>query len=157
MFTKHSEGLRLKTYPDNGAYSIGYGHRSEAIEADTVWTEQQAENAFEWDIQQAGESVSKLVKVPLTQGQFDCLCDFVFNEGAGKLHGSMLLAALNQGNYARVPLELYRKDPETGEEHGWIFVGGQKSEGLIARRQGEISFWNGSIPTETQQAEEAHA
>lgn len=142
-FTKHSEGLELKAYPDNGAFSIGYGHRSPAITATTVWTEQQCENAFEWDIQQAAEVVTRLVKVTLNQGQFDCLCDFVFNEGAGRFQGSMLLAALNQGNFSRVPWELYHED-EDGAQHGWIFDGGLVDNGLVARRKGEIEFWDGT-------------
>lgn len=156
-FTKQSEGLALKAYPDNGAYSIGYGHRSDAITAETVWTAEQAENAFEWDMQQVAVEIAKFVKVPLTQGQFDCLCDFTFNEGSGRLEGSMLLSALNVGNYARVPLELYRVDPETGEEHGWIFAGGKKDEGLIARRKGEIEFWNGGCPIQSAAVQEATA
>jgi lysozyme len=52
--------------------------------------------AIVWGAEQA---VQRLVKVPLTQGQFDALVDFCFNLGAGKLATSTLLKELNCRRY----------------------------------------------------------
>jgi lysozyme len=50
-------------------------------------------------VQSAEEAVSRLVKVPLTQRQFDALTDFAFNLGGGRLASSTLLKDLNAGRY----------------------------------------------------------
>jgi len=42
---------------------------------------------------------------------------------------------------AQVPYQLYHENPD-GSEHGWIFVEGKPSAGLIARRQREIALFN---------------
>lgn len=141
-FTKHSEGCRLTAYPDNGACSIGYGHRG--VPEGTVWTQEQCDTAFEQDIAEKAALVGRYVAVQLTQGQFDALCDLFYNEKLTELIGSRLLATINAGRYNAVPEQLYRVDPETGEAHGWILSEGKPNKGLIARRQGEIAFWNGS-------------
>lgn len=51
------------------------------------------------DVAVAEAVVQRLVKVPLTQGQFDALVDFVFKLGGGRLASSTLLRNLNAGKY----------------------------------------------------------
>ena len=51
------------------------------------------------DLLDAEMSVTRLVRVALTQGQFDALVDFCFNVGMGKLAASTLLKYLNAGQY----------------------------------------------------------
>lgn len=133
-WTAHCEGCQLTAYPDNGAFSIGYGHRG--VPEGTTWTEQQAEENLDDDLYGAAYAVSVLVKVPLTQGQFDALADFVYNLGSGKLAGSTLLRLLNNGEYDRVPAELRR----------WKYADGEVSQGLIQRRSGEVVLWEGGDP-----------
>lgn len=145
---KHCEGCSLKAYWDVSGYAIGYGHHGSDVEKNTVWTQEEADAALETDAGNAGDAIKHCVKVPLTQGQFDCLVDFTYQFGAGTLFSSLLAARLNMGNYAQVPGELYRVDPVNGEQHGWIFVNGRVSPGLVARRQGDIVLWNGGNPLE---------
>ena len=133
---KHSEGLTLIAKNDNGKCSIGYGHRG--VPEGTVWTQEQAEAAFESDVAIAAKAVSSMVHVPLTQGQFDALTDFTFNLGAGDLHSSTLLSLLNQGRYDDVPAQLMR----------WDHIGQEISAGLEARRKGDVILWNGGNPLE---------
>jgi lysozyme len=45
-------------------------------------------------------TVNNLVKVPLTQNQFDALVSFVFNIGGGAFSKSTLLRKLNEKDYA---------------------------------------------------------
>ena len=64
--------------------------------------------------------MARLVKVELTQGQFDALVDFCFNVGSGKLAGSTLLNDLNAGEYGAAGEQLLR----------WDHVGVQEMAGL---------------------------
>jgi lysozyme len=81
------------------------------------------------------QELARLVKVPLTQGQFDALVDFVFNLGAGRLSGSTLLKYLNGGHYVDACFQLGNWD------HG--LEAGKEVElaALKARRQAEQALW----------------
>ena len=98
---KRSEGFRSHTYLDvNGFPTIGYGHRilpSESFPGPIAET--QANDLLASDLRVAEQDVVRLVKVPLTQGQFDALVDFCFNLGGGRLACSTLLKVLNGGRY----------------------------------------------------------
>jgi lysozyme len=125
-----------------GFLTVGYGHKLASGESFRSVTEAEAENILCEDMKIAVDAVNRLVKVELNQGQFDCLCDFTFNMGQGKLADSTLLKKLNSGDYACVPYELYHLDPD-GTPHGWILAGGKVLEGLVNRRKAEIALWNG--------------
>jgi len=131
---KRSEGFRSDTYNDvNGFPTIGYGHRLLDHESfsDGI-TEAQAAGILATDVRSAEQAVARLVKVPLTQGQFDALVDFCFNLGVGRLASSTLLKALNGGRYADAAEQLLR----------WDIVGGEENAGLKARREAEFALWH---------------
>jgi lysozyme len=94
---KKSEGFRSQTYMDvNGFPTIGYGHRLLHPESfPGKISEAQAAEMLISDVRDAEQAVKRLVKVQLTQGQFDALVDFCFNLGAGRLASSTLLKILN--------------------------------------------------------------
>jgi lysozyme len=73
--------------------------------------------------------VNSLVKVPLSQNQFDALCSFVFNVGTRNFEYSTLLQKLNVGNYAGAAEQFKQWDKVT--------LDGQlvPSTGLLRRRQ----------------------
>jgi len=71
--------------------------------------------------------------VPLSQGQFDALVDFVFNLGSGRLASSTLLKILNAGRYADAAEQLLR----------WDQAGGKECPPLKARREAELALWQG--------------
>lgn len=135
---ERSEGFRSKTYFDMAGFpTIGYGHRLEPHESfpDGV-SETEAEVILRWDVHQAELEVARLVKVPLTQGQFDALVDFVFNLGSSRLASSTLLLDLNAGNYDAAATELLR----------WDHAGNHEVDALKARRQAEYQLWkSGSL------------
>jgi lysozyme len=88
-------------------------------------------------------SVSRLLSVPVTQGQFDALCSFAFNVGAWEngLSTSTLLRKLNQGDVQGAG----------GEFSRWVYatVGGEKKrlQGLVRRREAEAKlFRTGQYP-----------
>ena len=101
LVAKH-EGLELEVYLDTkGIPTIGIGHRILPGEDFTGGiTEAQAYELFRADAAEAIEAINQLVKVPLTQNQFDALVDFVFNIGQGHFAKSTLLHCLNASLYA---------------------------------------------------------
>jgi lysozyme len=132
---KRSEGFKSHTYIDAAGFpSIGYGHRLDPREHyPNGISETEAEVILLWDVHEAEQAVERLVKVSLTQGQFDALVDFTFNLGSARLSGSTLLRELNQGRYDLAANELLR----------WDHCGADELASLKARRQAERSLWLG--------------
>lgn len=135
---KDSEGLRLKAYQDTGdVWTIGYGHTSAAgglkvYEGLTI-TSAQAEQLLKDDLTRMTYPVIKrLVKVDLTQGQFDALCSFIYNLGEGQVSTSTLLKLLNAKDYKGAADQFGR----------WIYDNGKKFDGLVTRRKNEKELFN---------------
>lgn len=128
---KQFEGCRLNAYPDpatGGApWTIGYGHTGNDVRPRMVWTQVQADSALISDLAQCERAVSRLVKVNLTQNQFDALVSFVFNVGSGNLQSSTLLRKLNSGDYRGAADEFPR----------WNKAAGKVMAGLTKRRAAE--------------------
>jgi lysozyme len=136
---KKSEGFRGKVYKDAAGFpTIGYGHRLLNPQSFTKGVDELfAEHLLACDVDDAEQAVERLVKVALTQGQFDALVDFVFNLGQGKLAGSTLLADLNAGNYDAAAEQLLR----------WDHAGAVELPALKARREAEWRLWTGAWGT----------
>jgi len=138
---KQSEGFRPRVYKDvNGLATIGYGHRLLPAESfPNGIIEPEAAKLLQADVQIAEQAVIRLVKVPLTQGQFDALVDFCFNLGSGRLGASTLLKILNLGRYHDAAEQLLR----------WDIAGGIENQGLKARREAEFALWQGPSQAES--------
>ena len=131
---KSSEGCRLTAYRDSvGVLTIGYGSTGGITEGQTI-TQEQADAMLVDDLSASAEQVTALVMVPLTQGQFDSLCDFVFNLGAGRLRESTLLRLLNACQYAAAAEQF----------HLWVMAGGHPLPGLVTRRAAERAMFEGT-------------
>lgn len=142
QYIQNKETFRPNPYPDppgqTATYSIGYGHK--IVPGDPYWpygsltsiSQDQASGQFDADVGAAAAVVQRLVTVPLTQGQFDALTDFVYNVGQGNFASSTLLAKLNTSDYAGAANEFNR----------WIYANGQVNGGLVARRQDETNLFN---------------
>lgn len=126
---KKFEGLRLKAYKcPAGVYTIGYGHtRNFKFSENCKITEEQAEKFLHEDLKKFENSIKKLVKVPLSQCQFDALVSLVFNIGATNFRNSTLLKYLNNSEYGLAAEQFER----------WIYANGKKLEGLLTRRKAE--------------------
>jgi lysozyme len=140
---KRFEGFRNRVYLDvAGLPTIGYGHR--LLHSDSFPNgidEPQAANLLACDVRDAEQAVERMVKAPLTQGQFDALVDFTFNLGAGRLDSSTLLKSLNAGRYDDAAEQLLR----------WDHAGGQENAALKARREAEAELWR-NAPAKQQAA-----
>jgi lysozyme len=112
---KKSEGFRSHTYLDAaGIPTIGYGHRILASESfPSGIDEPEGARMLERDVESAEQAVKRLVRVDLTQGQFDALVDFVYNLGWNKFAASELLQDLNRGRYDAAAEQLLRWDHQT--------------------------------------------
>jgi lysozyme len=137
---KRSEGFADKPYPDAGGVSIGYGHHI-LNQVPDCWAQgidlATAERILTDDVESAEDAVGRLVKVALTQGQFDALIDFTFNLGSGKLAGSTLLKKLNAKDYDGAAQQLLLWD------HLGAGPNAPVSPGLKARREQEFALWKG--------------
>jgi lysozyme len=134
---KESEGFRNRIYRDPaGIPTIGYGHRVLSSESfPNEIDETQASQLLASDVHSAEQSVLKLVKVALTQGQFDALVDFVYNLGPNHLAASTLLLDLNTGRYDAAAEQLLM----------WDHVGTKEVAGLKARREAEFHLWHNPL------------
>ena len=132
---KASEGFRDRVYLDvNGFPTIGYGHRllhPESFPKGIV--EAQATEILLSDLREAEQTVERMVKATLTQGQFDALVDFVFNMGSGRLYASTLLTDLNANRFEEAASQLLL----------WDHAGAQENVGLKARRLAEFELFTG--------------
>ena len=133
---RKSEGFRSQTYMDvNGFPTIGYGHRLLHPESfPGKISEAQAAEILISDVRDAEQAVKRLVKVQLTQGQFDALVDFCFNLGPGRLAASSLLEDLNAGKYDEAARQLLL----------WDHAAGREIAALKARREAEATLWRGA-------------
>lgn len=118
---KDFEGVRLKAYQDTaGVWTIGWGSTRHADgtpvkKGDTLASIAAANTLFTITMSRFAAEVKRLVKVPLTQNQFDALVSFNFNTGA--LASSTLLKLLNKSDFAGAANEFPKwnkiTDPKT--------------------------------------------
>lgn len=122
---KDFESLKLKAYlcPAK-VWTIGYGHTRGVRSGDEI-SSYQAERFLRADLIQIEKDISQLVRVPLTQNQYDALVSFVFNVGTRAFSTSTLLKKLNRRDYEGAANEFAR----------WKFAKGQALPGLERRRR----------------------
>jgi peptidoglycan hydrolase-like protein with peptidoglycan-binding domain len=92
------------------------------------------------DVGRFEAAVNRLVKVPLSQGQFDALVSFSFNVGEGALADSTLLRKLNARDYKGARREFAR----------WNKGGGRVLPGLTRRRAAEAKLFGGGKPVKAK-------
>lgn len=139
--------------PVIGTLTVLYGHTDKAKHplkiAEAVgqrYDEAFGRKVLDVDLDECEADVNRLVKVPLTQGQYDALVAFDFNCGVAAL--KKLIEPLNRGDYdgTRRKFDLYVKvrNKKTGElEH---------SNGLQRRRDGEQVLWDRPDPQRRTEA-----
>jgi lysozyme len=133
---KQVEGYRATPYKDiAGHWTGGYGHKLGPLEHKGARTAEEWSRILAADVTTAEAAVNRLVKVPLTQAQFDALVSFVFNVGTGAFSRSTMLQKLNAGDYAGAQAQFGK----------WIYAGGQVSEGIRNRRVAEARLFSGNV------------
>jgi len=132
-YIRNTEQLRLSRYPDAGGESIGYGHKIKPGEAiGATITAADAEYLFLQDLTTVEAALNSLVRVPLTQSEYDALADLVYNIGAGAFTNSTLLKKLNAGDYQGARAEFPR----------WIYSQGKILGALVERRNNDAQMFS---------------
>ncbi|MDM4091613.1 lysozyme [Klebsiella oxytoca] len=132
---KGFEGCRLTAYPDPGTggapWTIGYGWTypvdGKPIKQGMKIDQATADGLLKTGLVSYENDVLKLVKVKLTQNQFDALVSFAYNVGSRALSTSTLLKKLNAGDIKGAADEFLR----------WNKAGGKEMPGLTKRRKAE--------------------
>lgn len=133
---KRFEGLELKAYQDSvGVWTIGYGW-TQTVEGHKVGPgmvidQATSDRLLKCGIVQYEQGVNQLVKVNITQGQFDALVSFAYNLGLRSLSTSTLLRKLNAGDNQGAANEFGK----------WVNAGGKRIEGLVKRRAAERAMF----------------
>lgn len=92
------EGWENEPYRDiAGVWTVCAGHTA-TVQPGVALSDAQCRELLIKDSREAQRAVQRLVKVPITQDQFDALVSFSFNLGAGALQSSTLLRKLNAGD-----------------------------------------------------------
>lgn len=129
--TRHSEGLRLVAYPDNGV-AIGYGSHVEGIKVGDTCTVDQAEK---WLVDMMNERVDMLnawlVYPPPNQHATDALLDWLYNEPPAETEKSTLIAYAKRGLW----------DLAWSELPCWKYDNDKVDLGLWKRRRLEQALW----------------
>lgn len=129
---KRFEGFTSTVYICPAGYpTIGYGHLVRDHEKFEEISQEEAEALLRIDVESAERAVLRLIKVPLTDGQFNALVSFTYNLGSGALQCSTLRRQVNCQAHSEVPVQLVR----------WVWAGGRKLNGLIRRRAVEAKLY----------------
>lgn len=134
-FVKQFEGRELKAYRCSaGVWTIGYGHTNGVKEGDEI-SPAGAEQLLVEDLTAIATDLSRLVNVPVSEGQYIALLSLAFNVGASAIKKSTLLFHLNHKRY----------DEAAEEFDKWIYAGGKPSEGLKRRRAAERKLFENDM------------
>ena len=143
--TKSSEGWVPHLYNDAVRYcTIGYGHLikkapcngTEPPEFRHGITKPKGDQILVGDLASSQYAVMTDVQVPLSDGQFAALTDFVFNVGGANFRNSILLKFINSKDMDQVP----------GQFRRWVVADGKPLAALQARREREIDLFFEGLP-----------
>lgn len=136
-FIASFEAVYLEAYPDPGTdgepITIGIGHTAAAggmrPRLGDIIPLSRAFSLFADDMRKFEAGVSRAIKIPLSQAQFDALVSFHFNTGA--IQSGSVDEALNAGriNAALATLARYTR------------AGGRVMSGLETRRRAEVALF----------------
>jgi lysozyme len=141
---KLDEGVRNKPYQCPALlWTVGVGHVIDPHHAkvpfadrktlpipdgwNRVLSSDEIDEILRKDLARFEAGVLRLIKVKLTQGQFDALVSFSFNVGLGNLQNSTLRMKVNREDYAGAAEQFLV----------WTKAGGKVLPGLVKRRTHE--------------------
>lgn len=114
--------------------TLGWGC-TEGVTEGMIVSAEQATAMLATEMAKHEAAVDRLVKVTLTQGQYDALVSFSYNCGAGNLEKSTLLKLLNAGDY----------DGARAQFSKWTKAAGVELAGLVRRRAREAEVFGAAV------------
>ena len=138
QFIHREEGERLTAYADIiGVWTIGVGHTGtvdgKPIAKGMVISADKSRELLSADLSKFESAITRLVKVPLKQYEFDALVSLVFNIGETNFARSTLLKKLNANDFKGAAEQFLV----------WKNAGGRPVQGLLNRRKREKDMFNG--------------
>lgn len=138
QFIRREEGERLTAYADViGVWTIGVGHTGtvdgKPVAKGMVISTDKSRELLSADLSKFESAISRLVKVPLKQYEFDALVSLVFNIGETNFARSTLLKKLNANDFKGAAEQFLV----------WKNAGGRPVQGLLNRRKREKDMFNG--------------
>jgi lysozyme len=122
------EGERLEAYQDSvGVWTVGVGHTGKKVHKGMKISPEESVDLLRHDLEWVEKCISRNVKVPLNQHEYDALASFIFNLGCGAFHKSTLLKKLNANDRKGAAKEFAK----------WCHAGGKTLAGLVKRRESE--------------------
>jgi lysozyme len=120
------EGFRDRAYDDGvGVMTVGFG-TTQGVKAGDRITVERALVLLAKDADETQKGLRRCIgDVPLSQAEWDAYTSWAYNVGVRC--DSTLVRKLKAGDYAGACNELSR----------WVFAGGRKLAGLVARREAE--------------------
>lgn len=115
-----AEKLEEVGYLDSGRVpTAGYGHTGPEVKVGVRYSLEQCNQWLAADVSRFEAAVSDLVKVPLSQHQFDALVLFAYNVGSGAkgFSGSSLLRYLNANDSSDAATQFILWDKVRGVEN----------------------------------------
>lgn len=132
-FITREEGEVLHTYRcPAGVLTIGVGHTGPDVHEHMVITHLESQALLSKDLAHFSYWVQHLVKVALTQNQFNALLSFTYNLGEGALAKSSLLHLVNTGADRYAISAAWRL---------WDKVNGAPSVDILRRRLREAALY----------------
>jgi lysozyme len=124
------EGCQLTAYQDiAGVWTIGYGHTGKDVYEGLTWTQSQADEALQHDIN-AAAALLAMYSPGLSDGPLAALTDFVFNLGIGNYRTSTLCKCVNAQDWDGAKAQLLL----------WDHSNGKIVPGLLRRREAEAAL-----------------
>lgn len=138
QFIRREEGERLTAYADIiGVWTIGVGHTGKVdgkpVAKGMVISADKSRELLSADLSKFELAISRLVKVPLKQYEFDALVSLIFNIGETNFARSTLLKMLNANDFKGAAEQFLV----------WKNAGGRPVQGLLNRRKREKDMFNG--------------
>jgi len=137
---QHFEGYRSNAYLCTGnVWTIGWGStkvKGVAVKKGDKITREDADKEFmDYIALNIDPVLNKLVKVPISQDQYNALASFLYNLGQGNLSKSTLLRKLNANDFAGAAKEFDK----------WVISGGKVTDGLVRRRKSERTLFETGV------------
>ena len=138
--TEGFESCRLTAYPDGaGVPTVGFGHTSGAGAPKVILgmriSAARADEILATDLALFERVVTKVVKVPLQQHEFDALVDLAFNLGGPHFTSSLVVRRLNAGNRAGAAAAFLL----------YVRSAGVVVAGLVRRRRADAAMFTGDV------------
>jgi lysozyme len=132
-FIAEFEGCRLDAYRDQrGIWTCGYGATGHDISARTRWTQDQADDRFERDLDIRLQQLNDFLEnAPTTDNQRVALLSLGYNIGMGALKGSTALRRHIAGDHKGAAKAILM----------WDKVNGKQNPGLTRRRNAEHDLY----------------